>query len=496
METVGATQNIGSAQVSPIVIQPHCFLASQSSSAPPTGPMLEHDADGKLVLRSNVTVTKTASTLKGKSAAASEQSASTSAPAADGGGGETGLLTVLAEPRVSTDSPATNAVANPALLSDFATREQVLLRQMHLVQQPPFLQTTQAGGFAALGGAGAKPKTSKRRNSRELRELLELEKLTSTSRSGELDRFVICSDGPMNCALCGFNTNNYSSFKSHIICSHPCWRITKKLSRNRLLVEKSVKVSIPVANFSVPNPVPAVPIQSRVQSKKNKKEASSSASSAPSSTSSSTRDVTTGGRHRSRSTNGSRERRAARLDAKKSRSSERGERNRSMDRDLPSPGTMSDSGDAIISVTDSPPMTSRRHILLASDELARQRVFRCACCFRTFDAESDVVSHVNDLHPDVTFCASPTSSVSRSNSALDAVQVSNDGGLSFSRHKRLLRSASDSGASQQQAPLQQQQPQPVFRCQICGYFANSTEAVRDHAEKIHPRQGLIYEPMD
>ncbi|ELU17432.1 hypothetical protein CAPTEDRAFT_215204 [Capitella teleta] len=60
---------------------------------------------------------------------------------------------------------------------------------------------------------------------------------------GEVDRFVICSDGPMVCVLCAFRTDSYSAFKSHIICSHPCWRITKKLSKNRLLVEKSVKVS-------------------------------------------------------------------------------------------------------------------------------------------------------------------------------------------------------------------------------------------------------------
>ena len=122
---------------------------------------------------------------------------------------------------------------------------------------------------------------------------------------------------------------------------------------------------------------------------------------------------------------------------------------------------------------------------------------------RTFDCESEVTNHVNELHPDVTFspfsgiCMSPGGGgATRASSALDIVQVSHDGGLSFSRHKRLLRSASDSGATQQQQQQQPQQPQPVFRCQICGFFASCTEAVKEHADKIHPREGLFYEPMD
>lgn len=66
----------------------------------------------------------------------------------------------------------------------------------------------------------------------------------------EIDRFVICSDHTMECVLCAFTTDSYSAFKSHIICSHPCWRITKKLSKNRLLVERSVKASTSVFNHS------------------------------------------------------------------------------------------------------------------------------------------------------------------------------------------------------------------------------------------------------
>jgi len=63
----------------------------------------------------------------------------------------------------------------------------------------------------------------------------------------DIERFVICSDGPMKCLLCSFNTDIYSTFKSHIICSHPCWRITKKLSKNRLLVEKSARMNLSVS---------------------------------------------------------------------------------------------------------------------------------------------------------------------------------------------------------------------------------------------------------
>ena len=57
----------------------------------------------------------------------------------------------------------------------------------------------------------------------------------------DVDRFVICSYGQMECRLCDFGTADYSTFKSHIICSHPRWRITKKLSKNRLLVEQSAR---------------------------------------------------------------------------------------------------------------------------------------------------------------------------------------------------------------------------------------------------------------
>ena len=64
---------------------------------------------------------------------------------------------------------------------------------------------------------------------------------TDCGLQAEIDRFVICSDHTMECVLCAFTTESYSAFKSHIICSHPCWRITKKLSKNRLLVEKAVR---------------------------------------------------------------------------------------------------------------------------------------------------------------------------------------------------------------------------------------------------------------
>ena len=114
------------------------LMTSQSNTNSTTtsnGPVLERDADGKLMLRSNVTVTKMTSSsaaapVKSKGSSVSELSVS-STLASVTNAGESALLTVLAEPRVSTASKpgALSVVANPAVLSDFTTREQVLLRQ-------------------------------------------------------------------------------------------------------------------------------------------------------------------------------------------------------------------------------------------------------------------------------------------------------------------------------------------------------------------------------
>ena len=34
--------------------------------------------------------------------------------------------------------------------------------------------------------------------------------------------------------------------------------------------------------------------------------------------------------------------------------------------------------------------------------------------------------------------------------------------------------------------------QAVYRCQICGYFADSTQAVKEHVDKIHPQQDMMF----
>ena len=73
----------------------------------------------------------------------------------------------------------------------------------------------------------------------------------SSQEPSDIDRFVICSDHTMECVLCSYTTDSYSAFKSHIICSHPCWRITKKLSKNRLLVERSIKNGVRIPSKKI-----------------------------------------------------------------------------------------------------------------------------------------------------------------------------------------------------------------------------------------------------
>lgn len=67
---------------------------------------------------------------------------------------------------------------------------------------------------------------------------------SSTEDKIDINFFVISPHEVMECSLCFFRTRAYSSFKSHIICNHPYWRITKKLSKSRLLVER-VERSMP-----------------------------------------------------------------------------------------------------------------------------------------------------------------------------------------------------------------------------------------------------------
>ena len=277
---------------------------------------------------------------------------------------------------------------------------------------------------------------SKRRNSKELRELMELEQIASKP-GGDTDRFVICSDGPMNCALCGYNTSSYSSFKSHIICSHPCWRITKKLSRNRLLVEKSVKVSVPVANFSVPNPVPAVPIQQRVQSKKNKKD-----------------------------TNGKETKeKASKNDNDSTKREETGKSGSNKQR---KEATTCNYGNDIS--LDTQVVEGKR------------RIYKCTRCLKLFVSEETTVNHIIDVH--------------NVKKPYTCIEVSNDYGKSFSTIYRCPQKncsfscESISGLEKHKNEVHTQQA--VYRCQICGYSADSTKAVNEHAVKIHRQQVMMY----
>ena len=122
----------------------------------------------------------------------------------------------------------------------------------------PFIKAeeTHSNAYINIEPIGSPTHSSLNSNGRDLEQLLTENIAISSSGSekeittkeeelvaGCIAQFVICSDGPMKCELCSFQTDSYSSFKSHIICSHPCWRITKKLSKNRLLVEQSVKAS-------------------------------------------------------------------------------------------------------------------------------------------------------------------------------------------------------------------------------------------------------------
>ena len=406
--------------------------------------------------------------------------------------------------------PASALSASSTLLTEL-TREQ-LVHQMQVLQRQQAQLNGTASGVGGGGANGGKGKSSKRRNSRELRDLIELDKI-SVGKNGELDRFVICSDGPMNCALCGYNTDNYSSFKSHIICSHPCWRITKKLSRNRLLVEKSVKVSIPVANFSVPNPVPAVPIQRVQASKKNKKDSSASGR-----LSRDADDVppTQADSKQSSSKTSSKD---------KSPSMAKNATNLAwladeFDFDVVNSDADDDDSDEMMSSSSSPSAARLQRSLSASAggtrstannvtsssssrsshgrdrtlaEPRSERLFRCARCHKQFVFEGTALNHVSDVHK-----------VSASTS-LEHIQMSADGGKTFGALLRCsygncrFRACSQGKMERHRldvhadvSAVATMTSQGVFRCQICGYFADSTEAVREHVDRIHPQQDMMF----
>lgn len=364
----------------------------------------------------------------GNLAAAIQQSAAS----ASGGGDTVGdIIAINGDGEVVSSTPSAELTAAGAL--SLLDNGQPLLEQQQMVQiihqQLPVRSK------------------SKRRNSKELRELMELEQLSA--KHGDTDRFVICSDGPMNCALCGYNTTSYSSFKSHIICSHPCWRITKKLSRNRLLVEKSVKVSVPVANFSVPNPIPAVPIQQRVQSKKNKKENSLGGNG-------STKELT--GKDTQLRNNKSD---CVKKDAKEVVFSTMNlVKKEDVLKDIPVEGGGHD----------------KSHLE------GKRQIYKCSKCLRLFVSEEMTVTHIVNSH--------------NVKKPYNSIEVSNDYGKTFNPiygcNQKSCNFTCETITELDKHKAETHAHQMVFRCQICGYSAESTKAVSEHAMKIHRQQVMMY----
>ena len=228
---------------------------------------------------------------------------------------------------------------------------------------------------------------------------------TSTNSSYEdpdVERFVICSDGPMECVLCSFKTDSYSAFKSHIICSHPCWRITKKLSKNRLLVEKSVKMNVNIVQ-------PTLPLAQLQKALVKKTE-----------------------------------------------------------------------GDLIKSQKSNSQSTRRKQLIERN-----KRLFKCSKCWRLFVFEGSIVNHLLDYH--------------LAKKPYDFIQVSNDHGQTFGLiHRCPYKNCFVSCASLEELQRHrgESHAQFVFRCQICGFTADSTEAVKDHASKIHHEQVMQFGMMD
>ena len=227
----------------------------------------------------------------------------------------------------------------------------------------------------------------------------------------EVERFVICSDGPMECVLCAFKTVDYSAFKSHIICSHPCWRITKKLSKNRLLVEKSVKMNVNLAPVN----------QSATKPRKN-------------------------------------------TSAK--------------DRELNKSDNSHTSG---VKTKKGQHMYQRKKQMLERNK----RQFRCSLCMRLFVFEGSIVNHLVDHH----LVKKP----------YDYIQVSNDHGKTFGQiHRCSYKNCYTSCVTEEELERHriESHAQVIYRCQICGYTAESSDAVERHASSMHSQYDLMYGLVD
>ena len=235
----------------------------------------------------------------------------------------------------------------------------------------------------------------------------------------EIDRFVICSDITMECVLCSFSTDSYSAFKSHIICSHPCWRITKKLSKNRLLVEKSVRNGSSSINTKL---VQALTI------------------------SSSNNVVSTAPSHPTtplKTTAGSRGSKDKKDSGEGTGKSKRLERN------------------------------PRKKQLLERNK----RLFKCTLCLRLFVFEGSVVNHVTDYH----FQGQP----------YDFIHISNNHGLSFGPIYRCQQQGcyfSCESEDELERHQLDRHTQVIYRCQLCGFTADSAVAVHSHGLHLHQQQ--------
>ena len=231
----------------------------------------------------------------------------------------------------------------------------------------------------------------------------ELEVEASLSADGEIDRFVICSDFTMKCVLCSFSTDSYSAFKSHIICSHPCWRITKKLSKNRLLVEKSVKAS---TSFNLNLDPSNLKI---------------------------------------RSTNGSKEE-----DPYLSKISRKIDRN------------------------------PRKRQLFERNK----RLFKCTLCLRLFVFEGSVVNHVTEHH--------------KESRPYDYIHISNDHGHNFGPIYRCQQQNcyfSCESEKELERHNVDRHTQVIYRCQLCGYTADSAAAVHGHGIRMHQQQLTCFDQV-
>ena len=232
----------------------------------------------------------------------------------------------------------------------------------------------------------------------------------------DIERFVICSDGPMKCLLCSFNTDIYSTFKSHIICSHPCWRITKKLSKNRLLVEKSARMNLSASTVFSTTESPCI----------NRTNPVSLASKS-----------------------------AANRRSKKAKESHQ---------------------------------VAQQLTKLCQQQNARsrqltqrnKRIFRCGKCQRLFVFEGSIVNHLLDCH-DVR-------------KPYKHIEVSNNHGETFSAmHRCMQHNCFVSCGSQRELEKHTHEAHDlVFRCQICGFCADSTDTVEQHVLNIHNQQLMMY----